>query len=51
MFSFLIFLIPGENEPAIENVLKMQAYPAVAAASTFEIPKYYYSIDKKSHGN
>ena len=53
---FSIFLIPGENEPTMEKHIENGSIPGtwatqvevVAAASTFEIPIYYYSIDKKS---
>ena len=53
---FSIFLIPGENQITIENHIESARVPgswatqveAAAPASTFEIPIYYYSIDKKS---
>ena len=53
---FSIFLIPGENQVTIEEHVESGRVPGswatqvevVAAASAFEIPIYYYSIDKKS---
>lgn len=51
---FSIFLIPGENQATIEEHIESVRVPGswatqvvVAAASAFEVPIYYYSIDKK----
>ena len=53
---FLIFLIPGVNQVILKEYIESACVPGswatqvevVAAASAFEIPIYYYSIDKKS---